>query len=99
VTLSDTIIVWTVACGETTIDISEDGRLWSDAPDLLDRVRSLLTIAIDVSHSGSDGKPLVLQPTDRRYVVARVRQMVDEQPDLEIVGVRWTGEPEAQRTE
>jgi hypothetical protein len=93
--LSETIIVWTVACGDATIDISEDGRLWTDAPDLMERIRDLLAVAIDVSRSGSDGKPLVLQPSDRRYVVARVRQMVEEHRDLEIIGVRWTGEPGA----
>lgn len=92
--LSETIIVWTIACGDATVDVSEDGRIWSDDETLRARLDGLLREPVDVTGTGAGGKPMVLQPSDRRYVVARVRQLCEEHDDLDIVGVHWTGEPE-----
>lgn len=86
------LVVWTISCGERTADISEDGTVDSDDPVLRDRLMAHLTEPVDVSFSGSAGRPLVLQPSDRRYVVARVRRLVADAEDLQMLGVRISGQ-------
>jgi hypothetical protein len=95
VSLSDTIIVWTIACGDATVEVSEDGRVWSDDDALRGRLEDMLRQPVDVSDTGAGGKQMVLEPSDRRYVVARVRQLCAAHDDLDVVGVHWTGEPGA----
>ncbi len=90
--ISEMIIVWTIACGEATVDVYEDGRVDSADERLMSRVRAHLTEPVDVSNTGAGGTAMVLQPSDRRYVVARVRRLVADAPDLEIVGLRFAGE-------
>ena len=86
------LVVWTVACGDSTADIYEDGTIESQDPVLRERLVAHLTEPVDVSASGSAGKALVLQPSDRRYVVARVRRLVADANDLQMLGVRITGQ-------
>lgn len=90
--LSAMLVVWTVGCDGSTADIYEDGTVESDDPVLRERIAGHLTEPVDVSGSGGAGKPLVLQPNDRRYVVARVRRMVADAPDLRMLGIRITGQ-------
>ena len=97
--LSEMIIVWTIACGDRSVDVAEDGRVMTDDAELRERIQSLLTTPVDVTRSGSGGVPMVLQPHDRRYVVARVRKMVQEEDDLQIVDLYFTGEPGAESTD
>jgi hypothetical protein len=91
--ISDMIIVWRVACGEAWADVHEDGRVVSADEALRQRLLGHLTEPVDVAGSGSGGVPMTLQPSDRRYVVARVRRLVEDADDLEIVEVYFTGEP------
>jgi hypothetical protein len=90
--LSAMLVVWTVACGDSTADIYEDGTVESDDPGLRDRLNRHLMEPVDVSASGGAGRDLVLQPSDRRYVVARVRKLVADAQDLQMLGVRITGQ-------
>ena len=90
--LSAMLVVWTVACGESTADIYEDGTVETDDAALRERLQTHLTEPVDVSSSGGAGRALVLQPSDRRYVVARVRRLVADAADLEMLGVRITGQ-------
>jgi hypothetical protein len=91
--LSEMTVVWRVACGDAWADVHEDGRIVGDDEQLCARLQNLLTQPVDVSNSGAGGVPMVLQPTDRRYVVARVRRMVEDEPDLEVIDLYFTGEP------
>jgi hypothetical protein len=86
------LVVWTIRCGESTADIYEDGTVDSEDGVLRDRLYGHLKEAVDVSHTGAGGKPLVLQRDDNRYVVARVRRLVADAPDLEMLEVRITGQ-------
>ena len=86
------LVVWTVACGDSTADIYEDGTIESEDALLRERLAAHLTEPVDVSASGSAGRALVLQPNDRRYVVARVRRLVADAEDLQMLGVRITGQ-------
>ncbi|MEA2682123.1 MAG: hypothetical protein QOK05_451 [Chloroflexota bacterium] len=90
--LSAMLVVWTIACGDSLAEVFEDGSVASDDAALRDRIVGHLGEPVDVSHTGAGGRALVLQPTDRRYVVARVRKLVADTPDLEMVGVRITGQ-------
>lgn len=86
------LVVWSIQCGESTAEVYEDGTVESTDAGLRDRLIGHLKEPVDVSHSGGGGRPLVLQPSDRRYVVARVRKLVAEAPDLRMLGVRITGQ-------
>lgn len=90
--LSEMLVVWTLGCGGRTVDVYENGVVDSDDVSLRERLERLLTEPVDVSRSGGDGRQIVLQPTDRRYVVARVRRVVADEPDLEMLGIRITGQ-------
>lgn len=86
------LVVWTISCGECTADIYEDGTVESDDPSLRDRLAAHLAEPVDVTSSGGAGRRLILQPSDRRYVVARVRKLVADADDLQMLGVRITGQ-------
>lgn len=90
--LSSMLVVWTIACGDSTAEVCEDGSVQSDDEALRQRISTHLGEPVDVSRTGAGGKALVLQPKDRRYVVARVRKLVADTPDLEMLGVRITGQ-------
>ncbi|HEV3230906.1 MAG TPA: hypothetical protein VG245_01500 [Candidatus Dormibacteraeota bacterium] len=92
--ISEMIIVWRVACGDAWADVHEDGRVVSDDAAFRDRLLAHLGEPVEVTRTGSGGVPMTLQPSDRRYVVARVRKLVAETPDLEIVDLYFTGEPD-----
>ena len=86
------LVVWTISCGESTADIYEDGSIETHDAALRQRLATHLTEPIDVSSSGGAGRALVLLPSDRRYVVARVRRLVADADDLHMLGVRVTGQ-------
>jgi len=86
------LVVWTIGCGDRTVDVYENGVVHSEDAALRERVERLLTEPVDVSRSGADGRLVVLQPTDRRYVVARVRRAVADEADLVMLGIRITGQ-------
>jgi len=86
------MVVWTISCGDRSAEIYEDGSIESEDPALRERLERHLTEPVDVSTSGAAGRALVLQPSDRRYVVARVRRLVADAPDLQMLGVRITGQ-------
>ena len=86
------LVVWTISSGESTADIYEDGTVETDDAALGERLATHLTEPVDVSSSGGAGRALVLQPSDRRYVVARVRRLVADAADLQILGVRIAGQ-------
>jgi len=90
--LSEMLIVWSIQCGGSTAEIYEDGTVESVDHDLRQRLRDHLTEPVDVAHTGGGGKAMVLQPSDRRYVVARVRKLVADAEDLQMLGVRITGQ-------
>ena len=90
--LSAMLVVWTVSCGESTADIYENGTVESDDQALRERLIAHLSEPVDVSEGGGAGRALVLRPDDRRYVVARVRRLVADAGDLEMLGVRITGQ-------
>jgi hypothetical protein len=83
------VIVWTIACGESTAEVYEHGKVESDDAALAGRLNSCLSEPVDVTLTGAGGRPLELAPDDRRYVVARVRKLVADEPDLEVVAVRF----------
>ena len=89
--ISEMVIVWTIACGGQTVQVFEDGRVESEDSALRDRLLAHLREPVDVSETGGDGVEIVMQPDDRRYVVARVRRLVRDAEDLEIVSVHFTG--------
>ncbi len=89
--ISEMIIVWVVACGDAVAHVHEDGRVTGDDESLKTRLTALLSEPVDVSDSGGAGARMVLEPSDRRYVVARVRRLVADEPDLEIVDLYFTG--------
>jgi hypothetical protein len=89
--LAKMLVVWTIACGDSRVDIYEDGSVESEDQVLRARITGHLGEPVDVSGTGGGGRPLVLQPSDRRYVVARVRKLVAEAPDLVMLGLRITG--------
>jgi hypothetical protein len=84
------LVVWTLGCGASTAEVYEDGTVESADPVLRERLLGHLREPVDVTHHGAGGRPLVLRPSDRRHVVARVRRLVQESADLEMLGVRIT---------
>lgn len=90
--LASMLVVWTIACGDSTADVYEDGSVESEDEALRERISAHLGEPVDVSRTGGGGKALVLQPNDRRYVVARIRKLVADKPDLEMLGVSITGQ-------
>ncbi|GAC1327713.1 MAG: hypothetical protein NVSMB17_02140 [Candidatus Dormibacteria bacterium] len=86
------LVVWSIRCGDSVAEIYEDGTVESADTPLRERLLAHLTEPVDVSHSGSGGKAMILAPNDRRYVVARVRRLVADAPDLEMLGVRISGQ-------
>lgn len=86
------LVVWVIQCGESIAKVYEDGTVESEDAALRARLTAHLTEPVDVSRSGSGGKPLVLQPSDRRYVVARVRRLLADAEDLQVLGVQVTGQ-------
>ena len=90
--LSSMLVVWTLSCGGSTADVYEDGTIETHDAALRQRRAAHLPEPGDVSASGGAGRPLVLQPSDRRYVVARVRRLVADADDLQMLGVRITGQ-------
>ena len=86
------LVVWTVACGEATADVYEDGTVESIDAELKARLEGMLKEPVDVTRSGAGGTRMVLNPSDRRYVVARVRRAVADEADLEMLGIRITGQ-------
>jgi hypothetical protein len=94
--ITDMLIVWTIACGDNSVDVDERGTVSSDDVALARRLRACLEEPVDVSHTGAGGQRLILRPGDRRYVVARVRKLVADEADLEMVGLRLSGESATQ---
>lgn len=91
--ISEMTVVWRIACGDAWVDVHEDGRILGEDEALCARLRGLLTEPVDVSNSGAGGVPMVLKPSDRRYVVARVRRLLEDESDLEVIDLYFTGEP------
>ncbi|MFN2464713.1 MAG: hypothetical protein ABR598_00430 [Candidatus Dormibacteria bacterium] len=89
--ISPMLVVWTIGCGDSTADVYEDGTVESEDVELHSRLVNHLAQPVDVSHTGAGGRQLVLQPGDGRHVVACVRKLVAEAPDLEMLQVRITG--------
>ncbi len=89
---SPMLVVWTIGCGDSTAEVYEDGTVESADDALRERLQAHLTEAVEVSASGGGGRHLVLQPSDRRYVVARVRRLVSDASDLEMLNIRITGD-------
>jgi hypothetical protein len=89
------ILVWTIAHGEHTAQVAEDGDISGDA-ELVALLREKMSEPVTVYRQGTvsarDGEPTVgieLQPGDRRYVVARIRTLCDGESNFEIAGCDW----------
>jgi len=83
-------LVWTIAWGEHSARVAEDGELEGDA-ELVAVLRERLSQPITVYRSGTvqGSDAIEMQPTDRRYVVARIRTLCSEDAGFEIVGCDW----------
>jgi len=86
------VIVWTIACPEGEVEVYEDGRVKSGSTELRERVLARLQEPVDVTRTGAGGVAMVLHPGDRRYVVARVRRLVEDEPEMDVLGVRFAGD-------
>ena len=93
------IFVWQIACGGDEVDVYEDGRVRSGSETLRARLLASLTEPVDVSRSGSAGVAMVLSPGDRRYIVARMRRLLADEPDIEVRGIRFAGDEPAAEAE
>ncbi|HXA27898.1 MAG TPA: hypothetical protein VN193_04035 [Candidatus Angelobacter sp.] len=83
-------LVWTIARGEHSAQVGEDGEMDGDA-ELVALLRERLAEPITVYRHGTvegDGA-IEMQPGDRRYVVARIRTLCSEDAGFEIVGCDW----------
>jgi hypothetical protein len=85
------IIVWAVSNSRAVAHVHEDGHVISEDGALRERLLAALREPVEVSRTGGGGKQLTLQPQDRRYVVARIRRLVEDEPDLEIVDLYFRG--------
>ncbi|MHB8510330.1 MAG: hypothetical protein ACYDGR_17065 [Candidatus Dormibacteria bacterium] len=97
--ISEMIVVWRIACGDSWVDVHEDGRVVGEDEALRGRLLHDLGQPVEVTRTGAGGVHMVLQPTDRRYVVARVRQLVEASADLEVVDLYFTGAPKSADSE
>ena len=84
------MLVWTIARGEHTARVGEDGEIDGDA-DLVALLRERLAEPTTVYRRGTvrGSGAIELQPGDRRYVVARVRTLCDGASEFEITGCEW----------
>lgn len=86
------VIGWEIERRGRTAVVREDGEVSCPDQELRDYLRSRLSEPVDVLSAGGNGaRPLRIAPGDRRYVVARVRSLPREDPDLRIVGIVWDG--------
>jgi hypothetical protein len=88
-------LVWTIAFGEQTAQVAEDGDVSGDA-DLVtllqEKLREPVTVYRRGTVSAREGEAPVsieLRPGDGRYVVARIRTLCDGQSHFEIAGCDW----------
>jgi hypothetical protein len=88
-------LVWTIAHGEHTAQVAEDGDISGDA-ELVALLREKLREPVTVYRQGTvaarDGQAPVsieLRPGDGRYVVARIRTLCDGESHFEIAGCDW----------
>jgi len=84
------MLVWTVARGEHTARVGEDGEIDGDA-ELVALLRERLSEPTTVYRRGTvqGSGAIELQPGDRRYVVARIRTLCSEDESFEITGCDW----------
>lgn len=88
-------LVWTIAHGERSAQVGEDGAMSGDAElvALLDaKLREpVIVYRTGTVHSrgGEPPAPIELQPGDRRYVVARIRTLCEGDSEFELVGCDW----------
>jgi hypothetical protein len=90
-------LVWTIAHGELTARVGEDGVVEGDA-DLVAMLEQRLrepvvvfrhgTVRPREGHRGDDRDGIELRPGDGRYVVARIRTLCDGE-EFEIVSCDW----------
>lgn len=86
------VIGWEIERRGRTAVVRENGEVSCADLELRDYLRSRLTEPVDVPRPGGNGaRPLRIAPGDGRYVVARVRSLPREDPDLRIVGIVWDG--------
>jgi hypothetical protein len=89
------ILVWTIAHGEHTAQVAEDGDVSGDA-ELVALLREKLSEPVTVYRRGTvssrDGEAPVsieLRPGDGRYVVARIRTLCDGESHFAVAGCDW----------
>ena len=88
-------LVWTIAHGGRVAHVGEDGDMSGDEElvALLEtRMREPITVYRTGTVQSLGGKPpapILLQPGDRRYVVARIRTLCDADPEFEVVDFDW----------
>jgi hypothetical protein len=83
-------LVWTIARGQHTARVGEDGAVDGDA-ELVDLLRARLAEPTTVYRTGTvrGSGAIELQPGDRRHVVARIRTLCAEDQSFEITGCDW----------
>lgn len=84
------LLVWTIVRGEQTAQVGEDGAIDGDA-ELVAELRARLALPTTVYRQGTvqGNGAIELQPTDRRYVVARIRTLCAEDDSFQIAGCDW----------
>ena len=88
-------LVWTVAHRGRTARVDESGLMEGD-DDLLTLLAERFREPVTVFRTGtvrpapgSAAEPLILAPGDRRYVVARIRQLVASDEGFEVIDCSW----------
>ena len=88
-------LVWTIAHGEHSAQVDEDGAMSGDA-ELVALLEARLREPITVYRTGTvqsrgdaPATSIELQPGDRRYVVARIRTLCEGDSEFDVVGCDW----------
>jgi len=84
------MLVWTIARGEHTAHVGEDGVIEGD-DELVAVLRERLAEPTTVFRQGTvqGSGAIEMQPGDRRYVVARIRTLCAEDDSFQITGCDW----------
>jgi hypothetical protein len=83
-------LVWTIARGEHSARVGEDGEVDGD-DELVTVLRERLSEPITVYRRGTvqGSHAIEMQPGDRRYVVARIRTLCNDDAGFEIIDCDW----------
>ncbi|HUY97440.1 MAG TPA: hypothetical protein VMW47_07470 [Verrucomicrobiae bacterium] len=96
---STDVLGWAIERDGAVARVREDGQVACADPGLRSYLGARLQEPIVVYRRGTvrpgsaagtaAGRPVALRPGDRRYMVARIRTLAAEDPQLRVIGLEW----------